>query len=331
MVKTLGAKLGIHILEIEITSRCNLNCKHCYNRNNKIFDLPFDKFVELYRFANNNKVWRLVISGGEALLHPNFNKIVSFIRKNKHYFELVLQTNGTLIDDDSLDKLKAFDLIHISYDIFNDLRKHGDKNIELAKKLKKEGIKCYLFSTISKTNQHFISNMVKVANSAGIPIGFNLCVPTKTTSQNFILNKKETMEAEQKLYILSLKNKTLRYTGPLSALFDKNKKGEFKGTKGGCLAGVASCVVGFDGYVYPCPFLRIKAGNIFKSSLKDIWLNSKLFKKFRFREKFSEPCCSCEFLSYCGGCRGRAYKKTKSLTGHDPMCYKRELSKSTSF
>lgn len=30
---------GLHILEIEVTKRCNLNCKHCYVGGNQAVDL----------------------------------------------------------------------------------------------------------------------------------------------------------------------------------------------------------------------------------------------------------------------------------------------------
>lgn len=328
MKETLCANLGIHILEVEITTRCNLNCKHCYNRTNKYVDLPTEKFVELYNFANKNKVRVFVISGGEAILHHDFDDILSFIKNNKHNFKIILQTNGLLINDDIIKKLQIFDLIHISYDLIDTLRKGSGKNLKLAKKLKRKGINCYLFVTINKTNRHLIDKMVEEANNNKIPIGFNLCVPThRRLDFRFIMSKIETIETEKKLYNLFLKNKILRYTSPLIALFDRHKRGIYQGIKGGCTAGIAACVVSAEGELYPCPFFRLSAGNIFKNSLVDIWLNSKLLNHFRDRRKFKEPCKLCEFLSYCGGCRSRAYKDSGNLLGPDPMCYKNIILK----
>lgn len=325
MKKILDAKLGMHILEIEITTRCNLRCIHCYNRNDKNLDLPLEKFIELYNFANKNNVWRFIVSGGEAILHPKFNEIVNFIRKNKHKFELVLQTNGLLINDNILEKIKIFDLIHISYDLSEKLRKDGSKSLNLAKKLKNRGIGCYLFSTICKTNFNLIDKMVKKANQTGVPIGFNTCVPVTKFNSDFIMSKAEFVETEKKLFNLFLENKILRYSSPLIAVFDKNKEGFYQGIKGGCLAGIATCVISAKGELYPCPFFRISGGNVFDRSLKDLWLNSELLKQFRDRQKFEEPCGSCEFLSFCGGCRERAYLNSGKLTGNDPMCYKDKI------
>lgn len=322
MEETLDVNLGMHILEVEITTRCNLNCRHCYNRTNKYVDLPIEKFIELYDFANKNKVRIFVISGGEAILHHDFDNILNFIKNNKHDFKIVLQTNGLLINDDIIRKLQIFDLIHISYDLLDTLRKKSSKNLNLAKKLKHKGVNCYLFSTINKANRYLIDKMVEKANKNKIPIGFNVCIPVQKLNSRFIMSKIEMMETEEKLYNLFQENKILRHTSPLTALLDQHKKGSYQGIKGGCTAGIAACVVNPGGELYPCPFFRLSAGNIFKNSLTDLWLNSELFSQFRDREKFKEPCKSCEFLSYCGGCRSRAYKNSGDLLGADPMCYK---------
>lgn len=327
MRKTLDANLGMHILEVEITTHCNLNCKHCYNRINKNIDLPIEKFKDLYEFANKYNVWTFVVTGGEPLLHPQFDEITSFIKNKPRNFRLVLQTNGTLINNNLIEKLRIFNLIHLSFDLTDVIRNGGNKNLELGKKLLNKRVKCYLFVTIHKMNCHLIDEMVQKANKAKVPIGFNVCEPVKRLEKNFLLSKKEFMKIEKKLFTLSKQKKILRYSSPLIAVFDKNKKVYSKelGIRGGCSAGVGACVVASDGEVYPCPFLRISAGNVFITPLEKIWLNSNLLKKLRKRLSFSEPCKSCEYLSYCGGCRYRAFLNSGDLQGPDLMCYKKLL------
>jgi len=317
--------LGIHILEIEITTRCNLNCKHCYNRNLKNIDFPLDKFEELYNFANKYRIWTFVISGGEALLHPRFEEVVAFIKRTPHNFRLVLQTNGKLINqENTIEKIKIFDLIHISFDLTEEVRLGSSQNFLLSKELLKHGVKSYLFSTIHKANRHLIDDMLKKAQEVNVPIGFNICIPTKKLNPQYLMTRSEFMETEKKLYSLFLEGKILRYSSPLVSLFDNKKTGR-KGIKGGCSAGVAACVISSSGELYPCPFLRTSAGNIFKTPLIDLWLDSEFFNKIRDRGSFSEPCGSCDKISYCGGCRNRALVETGNIQGADPMCYKNQL------
>jgi len=312
----------MHILELEVTTRCNLNCKHCYNRRFDPIDMPFDRMVEFFKFANENKVWTLIISGGEALLHPDFIKFNQFAKRNDRTFRLILQSNGTLMQGDVINMITNFDLVHLSFDLADDVRIGGKNNLQLAQKLKKRGIDSYLFATVHKRNYKYIDKMVKMANDKNIPIGFNLCIPTGNVDTKYLLTRNEFFNVEKKLFEMYKRKLILRYTSPLVSVFDDNKRSRFDKIKGGCTAGIAACVVAPDGDVYPCPFFRLSAGNIYKDSLVNIWNNSKLFNKLRSRRKLLEPCASCEFLQYCGGCRKRAYEATKNIYGCDPMCYR---------
>ena len=38
----LDVGLSMHMLGLEITTKCNLNCLHCYNRGNKNLDMNGD-------------------------------------------------------------------------------------------------------------------------------------------------------------------------------------------------------------------------------------------------------------------------------------------------
>ena len=56
----LDVKLSMHLLELEITTRCNLNCLHCYNRGEGNIDLPLEQVIKYINFANDNEVNTLI-------------------------------------------------------------------------------------------------------------------------------------------------------------------------------------------------------------------------------------------------------------------------------
>lgn len=321
MEGTFVVNLGIHLLEAEITSRCNLSCKHCYNRRDKKIDMPVNRVLDIFNFAERNKIWMFVVTGGEASIHPSFPEISKYIAANKKNCTVALQTNGAAADKDT-DLLRAYDLIHISYDMSKGVRPDSDRNLVFAKKLQKAGIKCYFFTTIHNENQELIENMVEEANKLNIPIGFNVCLNTDQANKKLIMSKSDFAKTEKKLYELFQAGKTMRYTSPLTAIFDNRKAGKFKKIRGGCIAGIASGLITPAGDFFPCPFFRISAGNIYDKSIEEIWLNSGLLNKIRDRQLYDEPCGSCEKLSYCGGCRNRAFISSNKANGADPMCYK---------
>jgi len=89
---------------------------------------------------------------------------------------------------------------------------------------------------------------------------------------------------------------------------------------GGCGAARLYMALEPNGDVKPCVFIPIVVGNLRKQSLKEIWLNSPIFKKIREREKFKEGCKSCPYRNVCGGCRARAYGYFGDLQAPDPGC-----------
>lgn len=100
----------------------------------------------------------------------------------------------------------------------------------------------------------------------------------------------------------------------------------------GCHAGVTSCAISPNGDVYPCGTVSSNypdfiAGNLRKTTMADIWKNSTKLKDFRSIELslIEGNCGECKISYLCGGgCRARAYFKTKSLLSADYLCPKNQ-------
>ena len=323
----LDVGLSMHILELEITTKCNLNCLHCYNRENKNIDMDYEDIIKYINFANENHVHTFTLTGGEACLHPKFNEICEYLKENRHKLEnirkITLQTNGYIQNMD-LEQLKGFDYIHLSFDVDeNGARNISSKNtIELAKRLQELNIKPYLFTTVHKKNLDYIDEIVKIANENEIPIAFNFCIDTGKDKE-FLLSKEEKIFAIQKLLEYEKQWKINKLRNPYVNSYKKmclDDEERFR-IKGGCTAGIASCSILANGDVIPCPFVRIKAGNIHEEPLEKIWLESELLKELRNRKNY-EVCGNCKYLAYCGGCRRSAYQATNKINGFDVNCIK---------
>ena len=323
----LDVGLSMHILELEITTKCNLNCLHCYNRENKNIDMDYEDIIKYINFANENHVHTFTLTGGEACLHPKFNEICAYLKENRHKLEnirkITLQTNG-YIQNMNLEQLKGFNYIHLSFDIDENGARNisSKKTIELAKRLQELNIKPYLFTTVHKKNLDYIDEIVKIANENEIPIAFNFCIDTGKDKE-FLLSKEEKIFAIQKLLEYEKRGKINKLRNPYVNSYKKmclDDEESFR-IKGGCTAGVASCSILANGDVIPCPFVRIKAGNVHEEPLEKIWLESELLKELRNRKNY-EVCGNCKYLAYCGGCRRSAYQATNKINGFDVNCIK---------
>jgi radical SAM additional 4Fe4S-binding domain len=74
------------------------------------------------------------------------------------------------------------------------------------------------------------------------------------------------------------------------------------------------------GDVYPSGFLPLKAGNVKKESLGDIYRSSELFLSLRDSNNLKGKCGRCEFRELCGGSRARAWSMTGDVFESDPLC-----------
>ncbi len=77
--------------------------------------------------------------------------------------------------------------------------------------------------------------------------------------------------------------------------------------------------IAYNGDVYPSGFLPVKAGSIRDSSLKKVYLESRLFRDLRVG-RFKGRCGICEFKNICGGSRARAYSVYGDPLAEDPAC-----------
>lgn len=74
------------------------------------------------------------------------------------------------------------------------------------------------------------------------------------------------------------------------------------------------------GDVYPSGFLPLKAGNVKRESLGDIYRSSDLFTGLRDSNNLKGKCGICEFRDLCGGSRARAWAMTGDVYASDPLC-----------
>ncbi len=74
------------------------------------------------------------------------------------------------------------------------------------------------------------------------------------------------------------------------------------------------------GEVYPSGFLPLIAGNVRESTLREIYLNSKIFVELKNPDNLKGKCGRCEYRYICGGSRARAYAMTGDYLSAEPNC-----------
>jgi len=107
-------------LRISLTQECNLDCFYCHNEGEeeakKETNLSLEEVKQLVKTASQLGMKKVKYSGGEPLVHPEINEIVSYSAGLMK--DVSLTTNGVLLCE-KVEELKAagLDRVNVSLDV----------------------------------------------------------------------------------------------------------------------------------------------------------------------------------------------------------------------
>lgn len=169
---------------IEITNKCNLNCRHCYNSsgtNKYVREISFDSLTRLFEEFSAFNVKSITLSGGEPLLHSEFNRILELITNHKN-IKFVIITNATIMNKHLIRLCKTLENIHIQISLDGadedsnaPIRGRGSFQLSLNTiKALAEGInKPNVKMVISKLNKDTIDDFTSLAVGLGAAPSFS--------------------------------------------------------------------------------------------------------------------------------------------------------------
>ena len=99
---------SLRYLELQITDRCNLKCKHCYIGSPAHNELPVRTIEDILEEFEAMQGLRLLITGGEPLLHSRFEEINAMLPR--YGFRKVLFTNGMLMEPEHFKGLRVHEI-----------------------------------------------------------------------------------------------------------------------------------------------------------------------------------------------------------------------------
>ncbi|WP_175060169.1 radical SAM protein [Thermococcus sp. 2319x1] len=293
--------------EIEITTACNLQCRHCRVPITSSNFMSLSLFKKIVQNLVKMDIPYLTLSGGEPLLHPNLFQFLDICFKND-IEQVGIMTNAILLNDNILNKLEKYKwygevCIGTSIDGFQEVHdwyrnKRGafNKTLESVKKLVQRDFEVGINVTIHKRNFRTIYELLELLstlNIATIRIRPVLPVGKAENNKDILLNKDELVDVAQqlKLFIKRNKNKpAIRIVDPVlnTLVYLKGRKPP-KNVLNGCSAGVFQVYIDISGNIKPCPFLNNSIGNIMVQNIEEI-TNKGIAKK---RDRLVGKCGRC--------------------------------------
>lgn len=328
-VRNMEKDYPFHV-QLHLTDKCNLKCKHCYEGERKNIDeWDYNELSNVIKkiddaFIKWNVDGEISLVGGEPLMYPHINQLLHDLRKTKSISRIAILTNGTLITDDIKKAiLETTPAVQISIDGINEekhdfIRGKGNylKSIETIKWLVKNNIDVFVHYVISRYSIPISEDFIMYMNNLGVKqITFSRVVPIGSSDESIMLGSNEIHEVFDRLHyyssLLSDGEMIINTTRPLWACYGKN---------GRCPVGIQTITILPNGVVLPCRRLPIPVGNIKEQSLFEIWYKSDVLWNLRNREKINK-CGKCIHLNDCGGARCIAYAVTGDYMESDPQCW----------
>ncbi len=332
--------LSPHVVVWESTKACDFACRHC--RADAIphrlpGELSTEEAMGLIDQLAENDVKLFVISGGDALKRNDIFKLIEYSASR---LRTALSPSGSRIDRAVAESIRSAGASAVSISVDGPQHVHDefrgvDGAFSIASAavyaLHEAGVPVQINSTLSSYNINLLTELKETV----LPLrpGFwdlFMIVPTGRATAAMALTQEQANAAMKAAVAWRAEGLQVRMTcAPylirvMSDAGVKPQKPDEKGRKSvngarGCMAGNGYSFISYDGTVYPCGFLPMRAGSIRKNSFADIY-GGGLFAGLRDSSLLGGKCGICNFRTVCGGCRARAYAYTGDLMAEDPLC-----------
>lgn len=268
------------ILRLKINrSLCNFHCAHCCEEPYMSRDLKkrtggldprpqmsLQDYAELSRQADEYGIFRFVLTGGEALLDKNLDKLIEVLDPQKHL--IILDTNGWTFD---VEKAKWFaglggykaqisldSYIEEEHDKFRGKKGSYKRVIRALDAAKQAGLELLISTCIIKDrvfSEEFI-NLCTYCKDEDIPLYVTLAKPVGTAREQdtWVCTKKDV----DQLKLLEDKYNVFTHMTPSY------------GQPGRCITVKGINTVNHDGEIIPCPYMDLSIGNVTKEPLSVI-------------------------------------------------------------
>ncbi len=300
-------------LHIEITSKCNERCIHCYiPHDNKVSHIEPDLFYNVLEQCSNMRLLHLTLSGGEPMLHKNF---CEFLKKCREYdFSVNVLSNLTLLDDEIVKEMKMNPLLGVQVSLYSmnsnihdeitQMKGSFEKTMNAILKMVENNIPLQISCPILKQNKNSFNDVIKWAKKHKIHVGDDYVVIARYnhTTQN-LCNRLSINEIKEVINYKATND--VKYLEQIEMAAEKKKN--ITSDDFVCSVCHSSICLADNGNVYPCAgWQDYVVGNVKDTSLYDIWNNSKKVQYLRgLRNKDFPQCTYCVDKEFCTMCMVR--------------------------
>lgn len=303
-------------LHIDLTDACTERCVHCYVPQNQRDFLPYEMVEKVLREFRTMNGLTVHLTGGEAMLHPDFERICRLcVELNLNF---LIFSNMTLCDEKRIAFLKEVDpqFINVSlysmnaaeHDAITRLPGSWQKTMDALLACEKAGVHCRIATPLLKENQDAFPELRKYADAHLMHLvpSADIVAQADHGCGNLVhaCSTEELRRVLKRDYGLFQKD----YDGVMPACDAKV-----------CDIGAGRLYLNAKGNYYPCDCMHgYVLGNVRENTLEEIWRGEKLNYLRGLKNRDFGECASCEKRPWCKVCPAANFNATGDLFTHHP-------------
>lgn len=310
---------------IELTSKCNERCIHCYiPHEKKDTDIEYDLMMNVLNQCKEMGVMTLVFSGGEPMLHPNFCKFLKCAKDLD--FNVTILSNLTLLNDEIIAALKYKHIacVNVSlysmepevHDAITTVKGSFEKTKNNILRLIDNNIAVQINCPVMKQNKNSFHEVIIWGQDHKCSVVTDYIIMGR--SDCTIDNLNNRLSKDDMRYVIEKiaeNNVFFRTDLKTEGVFATCKTANDNANERVCGVALSTMCMVANGNVYPCAgWQQYICGNINNTSLQEIWEYSPEIKYLRgLRLRDFKQCVNCDDYKYCLMCVSRNYNE--SCTG----------------
>lgn len=323
----------------ELSPICNFSCRMCYVRKtaNEVREhsrsmMTLEQWIEIAKEARDAGMLYLLLTGGEPLLWPDF--WILYEQLIRMGFLVSINTNGSLIDDAALERLKKLPPKRVNITLYGasdstyeklcDAKGVFSKVDRAITELKKAGIQVKLNCSLTPVNAGDLEEMIQYAKDRDLilEVAPYMFPPVRRDPDMIGVNERFTPEesARYRLKTYCLQNGEERWLEYLEQIIkgsvpppglDESCIDPVDG-RIRCRAGNASFWITWDGQMLPCGMVTTPRIDVYEMDFLSAW---KQLAEICSSMKLSGVCSKCENQEICHACAAMASAETGDVSG----------------
>lgn len=301
-----SAKDNGYLLRVmfELTYRCNFRCRHCYIPQSyfRYGELKTESIFSILDQLAEAGCFYLGFTGGEPFIREDIMDILWYAKRKG--FEIIIHTNGSLIDKKRVDELSD---IHpnkiditipaMSRHIFENITQASgsyEKVFRAISSLRDKGVGLGLKTCVLRENEVEIKKIQEFAASLGVMyrLGHVLFPCLDGSKEPYRYRAGQVMYAKRMVRDCAM---------------DRHQETLFR-----CGVGVSQAAISPLGELKMCLMIQSPLYKIGESSLKDCWEKlKKMVKDIDINLDREYSCSGCNLKGYCRWCPARGWLENK--------------------